>query len=297
MSGDEALPGEALFEAIVGDDRAKVRRLLASGAAIDVVDAAGRRPLHLARSLGVVELLLAHGAVVDEPDHVGITPLMVQAGRGEAQPIVARLLAAGADPRKQANGSTALTWAARADDLAVVEQLLAAGCPIDAAPGHTGALHAAVARGNLALVERLLEHGADFEAHDQGPLGALRPLHLAAIYDHAAIAARLVAQGADVRAATREAPPDTLAFTPVHFAAEYGHVEVLAELLRRDPDAIACVSASGKRAFDLADDRMVKALLLTVGRGASVEEFERLRSASAAKASLRVVEPREPEDT
>jgi ankyrin repeat protein len=292
---------EPLFEAVVADDRAKVRRLLASGAGIDVVDAGGRRPLHLARSVGVVELLLAHGAAVDAADGHGVTPLMVHAGRGAGSlAIVERLLEHGADPRIRANGATALTWAARADDLAVVERLIAAGCPLDAEPEHTGPLHAAVARGNLAMVERLLEHGADVEAVDHGPLGTLAPLHLAAIYDHADVARALLARGASPRAATQKASGDHLGYTPVHFAAEYGHLDVLAALLRHDPDAIACTTVAGKRAFDLADDRLTKALLLTIGRGATVDEFERLRAGSGQgkAAALRVVavdkEPEEP---
>lgn len=281
----------ALFEAVVADDRAKVRRLLASGTPVDVIDASGRRPLHLARSLGVVELLLNHGALVDGPDPTGVTPLMVHAGRSggprssEALAIVELLLTRGADPQARANGTSALTWAARADDLAVVERLIAAGCPLDAEPEHTGPLHAAVARGNLELVERLLEHGADVEAVDRGPFGTLGPLHLAAIYDHPDIVRALLERGASPRAATQKAPEDTLGYTPVHFAAEYGHLDVLAALLRRDPDAIACTTAAGKRAFDLAEDRLIKALLLTIGRGASVEEFERLRAGKVVERS------------
>jgi ankyrin repeat protein len=273
----------ALFEAVVADDRAKVRRLLASGAAVDIVDAAGRRPLHLARSLGVIELVLAHGALVDGTDAHDVTPLMVHAGRGAgALAIVELLLGHGADPAARSNGSTALTWAARADDLAVVDRLIAAGCPLDAEPEHTGPLHAAVARGNLAMVERLLEHGADLEAVDRGPFGTLGPLHLAAIYDHLDVARALLDRGASPRAATQKTADDSLGYTPVHFAAEYGHLDVLAAMLRRDPDAIACTTATGKRAWDLADDRLVKALLLTIGRGASVDEFERLRAGKAA---------------
>ncbi|MFV8756337.1 ankyrin repeat domain-containing protein [Nannocystaceae bacterium ST9] len=277
MSEDEAL-SLALIEAVVADDRAKVRRVLASGAGVDALDAAGRRPLHLARSLGVVELLLAHGAEVNVHDANGVTPLMVHAGRGGALDVVESLLARGADPSAQANGSNAMTWAARADDLPVAARLLAAGSPIDAEPEHTGPLHAAVARGNLALVEWLLDRGADVEAVDRGPFGTLGPLHLAAIYDHADIAKLLLDRGASARAGTRKGPEDTLGCTPLHFAAEYGHLEVLAALLRRDPDAIACTSAAGKRAWDLAEDRLIKALLLTVGRGATVDEFERLRA-------------------
>ncbi len=273
----------ALFEAIVADDRAKIRRLLASGAALDVADAAGRGPLHLARSLGVVELLLAHGAQVDVADPHGVTPLMVHAGRGEGLAVVELLLARGADPSAHANGATAMTWAARADDSAMVERLLAAGCPVDAEPEHTGPIHAAVARGNLGLVERLLDAGADLEARDRGPLGSLAPLHLAAIYDHPAIARLLLDRGANARVATQAGPEDSLGSTPVHFAAEYGHLDVLAALLRRDPDALACTNAAGKRPWDLAEDRLVKALLLTIGRGATVEEFERLRAAKASE--------------
>lgn len=290
VDSDEAALA-AFFEAVVADDRSKVRRLLAAGRNPAQRDAAGRAPLHLARSLAVVELLLEYGAEVDARDHAGITPSMVHAGRSDALAIVERLLAAGADPTLYAGGSTALTWAARADEPAIVERLLAAGCPIDAEPGATGPLHVAVARGKATLVERLLDAGANLEARDRGPLGLLAPLHLAAIYDHADIVRLLVARGADVRATTHEAPEDSQGFTALHFAAEYGHVDVLAELLRRDPDAIACTSASGKRPWDLADDRMVKVLLLTVGRGAGVEEFERLRAGLHAKAALRVVDP------
>ncbi len=270
----------ALFDAIVADDRAKVRRLLASGAGVDGVDGAGRRPLHLARSLGVVELLLAHGADVNATDPQGVTALMVHAGRGgeSGLALVESLLEHGADPAAHSKGSTALTWAARADDLAVVERLLAAGCPVDAEPEHTGPLHAAVARGNLAVVERLLTAGASVEAVDRGPLGTLAPLHLAAIYDHCDIARKLLEQGASAQSRVHEGPEATLGYTPVHFAAEYGYLDLLAALLRRDPDAIACTSAAGERPWDLAEDRLVKALLLTVGRGATVEEFERLRA-------------------
>ena len=62
----------------------------------------------------------------------------------------------------QADGTTALHWAAHWDDLATVERLLRAGANVDATNRYgVSPLFVASSNGNAAIVERLLKAGAD----------------------------------------------------------------------------------------------------------------------------------------
>lgn len=111
-------------------------------AAAELHDAARRG------DLAAVERLLSDGAQVEATDGSGATPLYVAASEGHAA-VVARLLAAGGDPRRQASGSFGST-----------------GTPI----------HAAVRHGHLDVVRLLLEAGVDPNLPDDG-VGP--PLHTA----------------------------------------------------------------------------------------------------------------------
>ena len=62
----------------------------------------------------------------------------------------------------EADGSTALHWAAQRNDAKLVDQLLAAGAKVDAATRYNiTPLYFACLNGNLAMVESLLKAGAD----------------------------------------------------------------------------------------------------------------------------------------
>src|SRR4029077_2810225 len=62
----------------------------------------------------------------------------------------------------EADGSTALHWAARRDNPAIVDVLLTAGANVRAAPRYNVTpLALACASGNAVVVERLLKAGAD----------------------------------------------------------------------------------------------------------------------------------------
>lgn len=81
---------------------ARVARLIAAGADVDLADKHGFTPLHFAaqgNAAEAVRLLLAAGAVVDLPDEFGDTPLWraVSKCRGDGA-VIKMLREAGADP-------------------------------------------------------------------------------------------------------------------------------------------------------------------------------------------------------
>lgn len=140
---------------------------------------------------------------------------------------VERLLKGGADVNaQQADGATALQWAAYRGDAQLAELLLKAG----AKPGlanHNGAtpLWLAAMRGDAATIEALLKGGAD--ANEQLPLGR-RPLMLAARSGNVEAVRALLEHGADVNAAESERGT-----TALMQAADQGHADVLKELIKR----------------------------------------------------------------
>ena len=119
----------SLTPAVVGDP-AIVARLIAAGADVDkeyVYETALMHCVRIGRS-DLVELLLAGGADVDKRDSIlGETPLFSAVCRREGH-LMARLLAAGADPNAAGPRNYTPLWvAARRGDVYVVEALLAAG--------------------------------------------------------------------------------------------------------------------------------------------------------------------------
>lgn len=73
---------------------------MADGADVNVRDAAGRTPLHMASAYGatpIAELLLSKGADPDVQDNMGLAPLHMAAGY--VRPTTVKMLVeAGADP-------------------------------------------------------------------------------------------------------------------------------------------------------------------------------------------------------
>jgi ankyrin repeat protein len=139
---------------------------------------------------------------------------------------IERLLKSGADVNaQQADGATALQWAAYRGDAKLAELLLKAG----AKPGlanHDGAtpLWLAATRGDAAVIEALLKGGAD--SNEQLPLGR-RPLMLAARSGNVEAVHALLEHGADVNAS--ETARGTTALMQ---AADQGHADVLKELIQ-----------------------------------------------------------------
>ncbi len=171
--------------------------------------------------------------------------LLVMAGAAFAQAEIAdaaaagkraeieRLLKSGADVNaQQADGATALQWAAYRGDAALAELLLKAGARPDLA-NHNGAtpLWLAATRGDAAVVRVLLKGGAD--ANEKLPLGR-RPLMLAARSGNVDAVRALLEHGADVNASETERGT-----TALMQAADQGHADVIKELIQHGANVAA----------------------------------------------------------
>lgn len=175
-----------------------VEAVLGAGVGPEKTTKAGKTALHYLAETGTVPavaaLLVVYGAEVDAMfDWVdsllfgrqGTTPLHLAAAREDGAPIVAALLASGADADAENKaGRTALHIAARtARDTRVIDLLLANGAEVNARDGEEATpLHIA-ARNNpaAAVSRRLLQAGADPDLpHDPKDGTAQTPLRIAA---------------------------------------------------------------------------------------------------------------------
>ena len=128
----------------------------------------------------------------------------------------------------QADGMTALHWAAYHDDLVTVKQLIAAGADANAATRYlVTPLSLACTNGNAAIVELLLGNGADANSTLSGGetvlMTASRTGRLGPVKS-------LISHGADVNARERKGQ------TALMWAAADGHVEVVDTLLKAGAD-------------------------------------------------------------
>ncbi len=149
---------------------------------------------------------------------------------------VRRLLNAREDVNgAQADGATALHWAAYHGDTNLAELLLKAGADPDAANRNGSTpMWLAASQGNAAMLETLLDGGAD--ANEELPLGR-RPLMLAARSGVVEAVQVLLDHGADPNA--KESERGTTALMQ---AADQGHADVIALLVKNGAD-VAAVSA------------------------------------------------------
>jgi len=188
---------------------------------------------------------------------------LVEAARQRDGRRAAALLTLKVDPNTaQADGATALHWAAHWDDLALARTLLAAGAQVDARndygamplflaatngsaamidllagagaqvnaalPTGETALMTAARTGRVAAVEALLARGADVNAR-QASKGQ-NALMWAVSEKHADVARTLVGKGADIHART------ATGFTALLFAAREGDVATARLLLDAGAD-------------------------------------------------------------
>ena len=177
---------------------------------------------------------------------------LVDLARRQDRAAVRALVASGADVNvAQADGATALHWAAHWDDVEMAALLLRAGARVDAANDfgvtplllasgngrpamialllEAGAdanaaaasgevpLMAAARTGNLEVVDALLDRRA--EVNYKAPGHGQSALMWAISERHSKVAGRLVERGADIRARS------TGGYTPLLFAARVGDVE------------------------------------------------------------------------
>ncbi len=135
--------------------------------------------------------------------------------------------------------------AAKAKDAAAVKALLKNGADVNAAQadGMT-ALHWAASNGDAALTQMLLSAGANVRATTR--LGGITPLLLASQNGHAAVVAALIAAGADSKSAT------STGATALMLAARSGSTETVTRLIETGADINAKEKGFGQTALMVA---------------------------------------------
>ncbi len=198
--------GAALLDATARGDAAAVRQLLAGGAAVDPVDAAGRTPLLVASYAADLELaavLVEAGADVNHQDRTKQSAYLVatsEIGPDDGLALLRLTLANGADvAAKDSFNGTGLIRAAHRGYADIVEELLGNGIEIDHVNGlGWTALLEAIILGDggpqhTRVVHSLLDAGADPGLADNE---GVTPLAHARARSFDAIAAALTAAGA-----------------------------------------------------------------------------------------------------
>jgi ankyrin repeat protein len=181
-------------------------------------------PVRRVALVGTVAMGLAAAAAPPE------APVADAAMRGDVT-AVRTLVQRGADVNAaQADGMTALHWAARRGDATLTALLLKSRAKLGAVTrvGAYTPLHVASEAGHGAVVAALLRAGADANTHSAD---GTTPLHLAALSGNVEAVTALLANGAEVNAAEPGWNQ-----TPLMLAAARGRAPVVQALLRHGAD-------------------------------------------------------------
>jgi len=204
-----------------------------------------------------IRTLLEQKANVNAPQADGMTALHWAAYHDDLD-AVKRFLAVGANA-KAANryGVTPLSLACTNGNTDIVELLLAAGAdPNTKLPGGETALMTASRTGRLGPVQALLARGADVNARERKRQTALM---WAAADGHVQVVDALLAAGADFRT------PLSSGFTPLFFAVREGRSEVVFRLLEAGADINAAMRP--ERTYGVARGKAISPLILAVENG------------------------------
>ncbi|MEZ5409524.1 MAG: ankyrin repeat domain-containing protein [Acidimicrobiales bacterium] len=198
--------GRALLDAAGRGDTAAARRLLADGAPVDPVDAAGRTPLVVASYAADLELagvLVEAGADVNHQDRTKQSAYLIatsEIGPDDGLALLGLTLANGADvAAKDSFNGTGLIRAAHRGYADIVDELLRAGIEVDHVNGlgWTALLEAIIlgdgGADHTRVVQLLLDAGADPGLADND---GVTPLAHARARSFDAIAGALTAAGA-----------------------------------------------------------------------------------------------------
>jgi len=158
----------------------------------------------------------------------------------------------------QADGATAIQWAAYKDDLETADLLITAGANVKT-PNREGAtpLYLACINGSATMIGRLLKAGAD--PNERGPQGET-PLMLAARNGNVDGIQVLLDQKADVNAKDK-----LRGTTALMWAAEQAHPAAVQLLIERGADVLAASNPDTRNARNNLADTVTKRLNSRLG--------------------------------
>ena len=245
-AGAESAVDAELFRAIRNDDLAAVRRLLDSGADVNLRDAQGATPLMRAAlyaSTACLKLLLERGSDPNRANTAGATALMWAAGDpGKVLLLLARK--AEVNARAKSGRTPLIVASAIHGNIEAVKLLLDAGADLKARDANgTGPVWAAAAAADPRILAELLARGGDPNEKDTSRRGQTALMNAAA-YDSPETVRVLLKAGADVH--VQSGPPaeikaglqDRGQNTALLWAAPFGTRETIELLLnaRADPN-------------------------------------------------------------
>jgi len=227
-----------LQKAVAEGDISHILKCLSHhGVDINLPDAQGMTPLHLAAREGLTEtlkLLLTVPNINPNPiSSNGWTPLHIAARLGHSDIVDALLAVPEINPNTvNSDGWTALHWAAWHGFTETVTVLLTApGIMVNLADKNaTTAFHLAARNGHAHVMAVLLSiHNLEINARDNEQR---TPLHLAVMYNHEeAVNLLLSVNAIEVNL------KDVDGLTPLHWAARHGYSNILNALLKH-PDIL-----------------------------------------------------------
>jgi ankyrin repeat protein len=156
-------------DAVMGGDKAAVRKLLDQHADVNVPQADGATALHWAvfrSDKEMVDLLIRAGANAGAANREGATPLWLASVNGDAA-IIEALIKGGADPNEKLPlGRTPLMEASRTGNVDAMKVLLDHGAQVNAKETLRGTtpLMWAADEGHAGAIKLLIERGADIKA-------------------------------------------------------------------------------------------------------------------------------------
>lgn len=232
------------------------------------------KPLHIAASLGQVELiksLVESGADVDEQDAKGMTPLHYAASNGHLEGITC-LAQLGADLQAldgEFHGATPLHYAAKNGRIGAIECLAQFGALVNIPEEddwlQESPLHWAAENNQILAIGTLVALGARLE---EGTSNELTPLHFAAREGHVEAIQCLVELGAALQAHNDESD------VPLHCAIEHGRVEAIRCLVRLGA-RLNARNNDGLMLLDLAIDReQIGAIRVLVELGVNLNALD-----------------------
>lgn len=191
---------------------------------------------------------------------------LVQAVKNRDTAAVRTMLQRGADVNaREADGTTAVYWAAHRDEVGIADLLIRAGADVKAASRYGVApLSVASLNGSAAMLQRLLEAGAD--PNTASPEGETA-LMIAARTGVPAAVKLLLDRGADVNA--RESWRSQ---TPLMWAAAEGHAAVVKLLVERGADIRARSNAGWSALLFAVREAKLDAVRMLLDLGADVND-------------------------